>query len=153
MKKLELFIPPPIIAGLIAALMWLVVPGVPSVAQLPLHHLVISFGAMILGMGFAMAGVAIVLLHKSTINPHSPEKTSHLVTGGVYRFTRNPMYVGILLVLAGWAFYLSHILPLLFLPGFLFYMNRFQIIPEEQVLEKRFGTEFTVYRDSVRRWL
>jgi protein-S-isoprenylcysteine O-methyltransferase Ste14 len=63
------------------------------------------------------------------------------------------MYVGIMLVLASWALYLTHILPLILLPLFIVYINRFQIGPEERMLEQRFGTEFTSYRDSVRRWL
>ncbi len=153
MKKLELLVPPPVIAALLAGLMWLIVPRVPMISQLPDHHLVLCGIAALAGIVSALAGVIVVVVNKTTINPHAPQKTSRLVTSGVYRYTRNPMYVGIMLVLASWALYLSHILPLLLLPVFLFYMNRFQVIPEEQILEQHFGDEYVNYKHRVRRWL
>jgi protein-S-isoprenylcysteine O-methyltransferase Ste14 len=152
-KKLELLIPPPIIALLLALLMWAVAPFVPRPQQLPLYHLVICSAAFAGGVLSAILGVYSFWRHHTTINPHAPQKTSFLVTTGIYRITRNPMYVGIMLVLASWALYLTHILPLILLPLFIVYINRFQIGPEERMLEQRFGTEFTSYRDSVRRWL
>ena len=76
-----------------------------------------------------------------------------LVTGGVFALTRNPMYLGVLLVLLAWAIYLTNILTLLFLPGFVWYMDRFQIEPEERALTSLFGPEFTAYAARVRRWL
>ncbi|MFL0806313.1 MAG: isoprenylcysteine carboxylmethyltransferase family protein [Oceanobacter sp.] len=153
MKKLELLVPPPVIAALLAGLMWLIVPRVPMISQLPDHHLVLCGIAALAGIVSALAGVIVVMMNKTTINPHAPQKTSRLVKSGVYRYTRNPMYVGIMLVLASWALYLSHILPLLLLPVFLFYMNRFQVIPEEQILEQHFGDEYVNYKHRVRRWL
>lgn len=153
MKKLELLVPPPVIAAVLAGLMWLIVPRVPMISQLPDHHLVLCGIAALAGIVSALAGVIVVMMNKTTINPHAPQKTSRLVTSGVYRYTRNPMYVGIMLVLASWALYLSHILPLLLLPVFLFYMNRFQVIPEEQILEQHFGDEYVNYKHRVRRWL
>jgi len=153
MKKLELLVPPPVIAAVLAGLMWLIVPRVPMISQLPDHHLVLCGIAALAGIVSALAGVIVVMMNKTTINPHAPQKTSRLVMSGVYRYTRNPMYVGIMLVLASWALYLSHILPLLLLPVFLFYMNRFQVIPEEQILEQHFGDEYVNYKHRVRRWL
>lgn len=153
MKKLELLIPPPVIAAVLASLMWLLVPRVPAIGQLPDHHLIICGIAVVGGIISAVAGVIVVMMNKTTINPHKPQKTSRLVTGGIYGYTRNPMYVGILLVLAAWALYLSHIIPLLFLPGFVFYMNRFQVIPEEEALEQHFGEQYLQYKHAVRRWL
>ena len=125
MKRLELLIPPPLVAMLIGLLMWLISPNLPTLAQLGL-------------MDKILVGCCV---------------TSRLVKTGIYRHTRNPMYVGLLLNLAGWAIYLTHVLPLLLLPIFVYYLNRFQIEPEEQRLAERFGTEFTSYRDSVPRWL
>ena len=82
-----------------------------------------------------------------------PEGTSSLVTSGIYRFTRNPMYVGLLFVLIAWAVFLST--PWLVIGPFVFvlYMNRFQIEPEERVLFRLFGTAFATYKGAVRRWL
>jgi len=72
---------------------------------------------------------------------------------GVYRLTRNPMYLGFLLVLLGWAIFLSNALAFLLLPAFIFYMNRFQIEPEEKALTSLFGQQFVAYTSRVRRWL
>nr|ART40893.1 L409 [uncultured bacterium] len=76
-----------------------------------------------------------------------------MVISGIYRFSRNPMYVGLLLVLTAWAIYLSNALAFLFLPTFVACLTRLQIVPEERVLAAKFGDAFTAYRQSVRRWL
>jgi protein-S-isoprenylcysteine O-methyltransferase Ste14 len=75
------------------------------------------------------------------------------VRSGVYSFTRNPMYLGFLLVLVGWATFLSNALAFLILPAFILYMNRFQIEPEERALASLFAEEFVAYKSRVRRWL
>jgi protein-S-isoprenylcysteine O-methyltransferase Ste14 len=89
----------------------------------------------------------------TTFNPLKPEATSSLVVSGVYAFTRNPMYLGFLFVLVGWAVFLSNALAFLLLLLFVLYMNRFQIQPEERVLTARFGQEFLAYKSRVRRWI
>ena len=108
---------------------------------------------MIGGIAIALAGVMKFHQAKTTVNPIRPEKTSAMVTSGVYRLSRNPMYLGFLLALVAWAIWLSHALAFAFLPFFVIYMNRFQIIPEERALAAKFGGKFTEYRNSVRRWL
>ena len=90
---------------------------------------------------------------KTTVNPLRPDQASALVTGGIYRWTRNPMYLGMLLLLIGWACILSNGAALAILPLFVIYMNRFQIGPEERALRARFGAEFDNYCRNVRRWL
>jgi protein-S-isoprenylcysteine O-methyltransferase Ste14 len=87
------------------------------------------------------------------VNPLTPQATSTLVTSGVYRFSRNPMYVGLLFVLAGWGSYLANSLALLVLPLFVASMTRWQILPEERIMATKFGAEFEAYKRSVRRWL
>ena len=82
-----------------------------------------------------------------------PESASALVVSGIYRLTRNPMYLGFLLILLGWALFLSNGLAVLAVPAFVFYMNRFQIEPEERALAAIFGAEFVAYKSHVRRWL
>jgi len=82
-----------------------------------------------------------------------PERTTSLVTGGIYRFTRNPMYIGLLLVLIGVASYLSSVWLLVGPVVFVLYMNRFQIAPEERVLSQAFGATYATYQSTVRRWL
>jgi protein-S-isoprenylcysteine O-methyltransferase Ste14 len=150
---LELKVPPLALLFLMAALMWLVTRAIPA--------LQITVPAQtFLGVGFAIAGAAISAFGvvsfwraNTTVNPMNPSASSSLVTRGIYALTRNPMYLGFLLVLVGWAVYLSHTLAFLLLPVFIFYMNTFQIEPEERVLASLFGQEFITYKSRVRRWL
>ena len=72
---------------------------------------------------------------------------------GIYRLTRNPMYLGVLLLLLAWAIYLANVLTVLFLPAFVWYMGRYQIEPEEQALTSLFGPQYTAYAAQVRRWI
>lgn len=105
------------------------------------------------GAVFDLLGLIAFHQSRTTINPLRPERTSALVTSGIYRITRNPMYVGMAFLLLAWAFYLSALLPFAGVPVFMLYITRFQIKPEERVLEKRFGDEFRAYAARVRRWL
>jgi protein-S-isoprenylcysteine O-methyltransferase Ste14 len=90
---------------------------------------------------------------RTTVNPLRPGTASTLVTGGIYRHTRNPMYLGLSIILLGWAVYLANAPALLLLPGFVLYIYRFQIVPEERTLAALFGAEYQAYRTRVRRWL
>jgi protein-S-isoprenylcysteine O-methyltransferase Ste14 len=107
------------------------------------------------GAGVVTGALGVVSFRRArtTVNPTRPDSSSSLVLSGVYAFTRNPMYLGLLLVLVGWAIFLSNILAFLVLPGFIFYMNRFQIEPEERALASLFGREFDAYKSRVRKWL
>ena len=153
MHVLELKIPPVAVVLAAAALMWLVAWAVPAFKfQLPARDLV--------AMSFALAGAVTSALGvvsfrraRTTVNPMKPELSSSLVASGIYGLTRNPMYLGFLLVLLGWAVFLSSVLAFLFLPAFILYMNRFQIDPEERALAALFGQEFTAYKARARRWL
>jgi protein-S-isoprenylcysteine O-methyltransferase Ste14 len=90
---------------------------------------------------------------RTTVNPTKPESSSVLVDSGIYRLTRNPMYLGFSLGLSGWAVMLSNMFAFLLLPIFILYMDRFQIEPEEKALAAIFGRQFAVYKTRVRRWL
>ncbi len=87
------------------------------------------------------------------MNPIKPGAASSLVTGGVFRFTRNPMYLSLLLYLLAWTAYLSNWLALLLVPVFVLYINQLQIKPEERALSALFGSEYASYKARVRRWL
>jgi len=76
-----------------------------------------------------------------------------MVTWGVYALSRNPMYLGGLIMLLGWAVFLSNALAFLFLPVYVLYINRFQIAPEERVLTSLFGQTYVAYQARTRRWL
>ena len=105
------------------------------------------------GAGFAIAGVLAFRRHHTTINPLHPEKTSRLVTGGIYRISRNPMYVGMAMLLLAWAVFLESPAALLGIGAFIAYITRFQIVPEERVLLAKFGDAYIDYVRRVRRWI
>jgi protein-S-isoprenylcysteine O-methyltransferase Ste14 len=105
------------------------------------------------GITVAVAGVREFRRARTTVNPLTPAAASAMVRSGVYRHTRNPMYLGMLLALAGWAVWLASLLAVAVLPVFVLYLNRLQIEPEERALASRFGADFEEYRRSVRRWL
>jgi len=106
-------------------------------------------------LGIALGVVAFFQFRKAatTVHPMKPQESSALVVGGVYRYTRNPMYLGMLLVLAAWGVWLANVAAWLALPLFIAYIGRFQIAPEERALEAHFGAAFADYRRAVRRWL
>lgn len=106
-----------------------------------------------LGAAIDLAGLAAFRKARTTINPLRPEKASSLVRSGIYRYTRNPMYLGMLVLLLAWSAYLAHPAAFAMLPLFVLYLNRFQIAPEERALARLFGAEFDDYRRRVRRWL
>ena len=152
-QALELRIPPPVVAALIAGAMW----GVSVVAPVidvpgPVRTVVAAILALAGGV-FAIWGLFAFHLARTTVNPMKPEATSSLVRSGVYRFSRNPMYVGLLSVLVGWAVYLASAWLLIGPVAFVLYMNRFQIAPEERALSALFGAEYADYTSKVRRWL
>ena len=98
-------------------------------------------------------GLIAFLRARTTPNPLQPQQASTLVTDGIYRCTRNPMYLGMALALLGWAGWLAHPLALACIPLAMAWLQRFQIQPEERILEQRFGEAFRRYRQRVRRWL
>ena len=103
---------------------------------------------------FSIMGVSSFRREKTTVNPTTPEKASTLVIKGIYRFSRNPMYLGFLLFLIAWGVFLQHSLSLFLIPtAFVLYINKIQIPVEEKALYKKFGTEFILYKNTVRRWL
>ena len=153
MRALELKIPPPVVALLVAGAMWggsLVLPA--STAPTTFHALA-ALALTLAGGVVALSGVILFRRARTTVNPMKPEKTVSLVTGGIYRLTRNPMYLGLLLVLIAFTVYLSSVWLLVGPVIFVLYMNRFQVAPEERVLSRMFGESYTTYQSRVRRWL
>lgn len=153
MNFLELKFPPPLQVLLFAIAMWQVSAQFPTmVLPLPANK---AIGIVIAGAGLLLllAGIIALRTARTTVNPLNPGATFALVTTGIFRVSRNPIYLGDLLALTGWATYLSHPLAFLFLPVFVITMNRFQILPEERILSAKFGEAFAEYRQSVRRWL
>ena len=133
--------------------MWFASGWVP-VLELPASvRITLAIVIALLGGAFSLTGMISFRRAKTTVNPMQPEKTSSLVSSGVYTVTRNPMYVGLLLVLVGWAVFLSSAVALAGPVAFFFYIGRFQIAPEERVLVQMFGPKYVEYKAKVRRWL
>ena len=153
MWSLELKIPPPAVALIVAVTMWTIsLPGEPLAVPAVVRAAVAGIVALV-GGAFSASGVISFRRAKTTVNPKKPQAASSLVTSGVYRLTRNPMYVGLLFVLVAWAIFLSSAWTLVGPPAFLLYITRFQIQPEERVLAAMFGTAYSNYKENVRRWL
>ncbi|MBT8236467.1 MAG: isoprenylcysteine carboxylmethyltransferase family protein [Bacteroidia bacterium] len=108
----------------------------------------------LVGIGLVLAIWAMILffMNKTTIDPREPGKASVLVVSGIYRFTRNPMYLSLLLFLLAYGLYLGNAFNTLLAAGFVSYMNAFQIKPEEEALGNLFGESYSRYCKEVRRW-
>jgi protein-S-isoprenylcysteine O-methyltransferase Ste14 len=153
MNTLELKVPPLALGLLTAAAMWSASIVAPVLTwQLP-YRQITALLFVVAGGVVAVLGVVAFRRARTTVNPTKPQSTSSLVSSGIYRFSRNPMYLGFVLALVGVAALLSNAVSLVFIPAFVLYMNRFQIKPEERTLSAMFGQEFTAYTQRVRRWI
>jgi protein-S-isoprenylcysteine O-methyltransferase Ste14 len=154
MSALELKVPPPAVALAIAGLMWGVERCATAFAVEAPEHSLISALIAAVGLALSISGVVTFRRAKTTVNPTTPSASSSLVDWGVYKMTRNPMYLGLLFILIGWAVFLSNALAaLLLLPTYVLYINQFQIVPEERALTSLFGRDYIAYQSRVRRWL
>lgn len=153
MRFLELKVPPPVVALVAAAAMylasrWVPAPHLDLETRVPIAALLAAAGVVV-----DIAGLRAFRRHRTTVNPLYPDQASSLVTSGIYGWTRNPMYLGLLLLLTGWAFWLSTAVSFLGLPIAVGYLTRFQIVPEERALRAKFPRELADYARRVRRWL
>lgn len=153
MHALENRIPPPLVAtfsGLLMGLIAVLTPGI----DLPTSvRIGLSVALVALGLFFCLAGLVSFRRAKTTINPLRPARASALVSSGIYRVSRNPMYVGFALILLALAAGLASAWSLIGVLGFMLFIGRFQIAPEERALNGLFGEEYSAYQRRVRRWI
>ena len=114
---------------------------------------ILSIFILFLGLGILFISAASFKKHQTTINPLKPEQASSLVISGVFSFSRNPMYLGMVLILLSLSFKFNPIGGIFFTLLFAIYITRFQIIPEEAVMEKLFGDDFQKYKSKTRMWI
>ena len=153
MKALELKLPPPAVFLITGLAMWGLARALPWAAfdlpaRLPLVIVLAGLGALL--------GLACILCFwkaRTTVDPRKPHEASAFVCSGPYRLSRNPMYACLLIWLLAWGIFLSNAVAFLPIPVFVAYLNRFQILPEEQALAEKFGPAFEAYKRNVRRWL
>ena len=146
-------VPPPVVVAIIGVVMWAVdrkleLGKFESALQAPVAGVLLIVGLLLM-----FVAVASFVAAKTTVNPLRPSRASSLVTTGIFRISRNPMYLGDLLVLAALAVWLGNVVNVVLLVFFIWYINRFQIIPEERALTNLFGESYVAYCSRVRRWL
>lgn len=153
MRAMKPIIPPPIIGLVCAFAMWALANSAPGlVITFPGQF---WFAFLIAGAGLAidLVSMAAFFKRKTTVNPLTPSKTNTLVIEGLYRFSRNPMYLGMLLILIGWALWLGNIINIIPIFLFIWIINEAQIKPEEKALQELFGDDYDAYCKRVRRWI
>lgn len=143
-------IPPPLYALAVA----LAIYAAHRYLPMPIYPTVAGWGWLLslLGIGLTAWAAATFRRARTTINPTDPSKASRLVTHGPFRFTRNPMYLGFVLMLTGWALWLDNWAGFLGIPLFVMVVTVLQIVPEERALQNCFGEEYARYRQRVNRW-
>ena len=152
-KKLKLKIPPPVVALICALLIWKLadvapIPAIDQGSRRTIALILFPIAACIdIQALFSFRGA------QTTIDPRYPHKTTAMVATGIYRFTRNPMYLSLVCLLTALTLWLNACPGLIIIAGFIFYINYFQIAAEEQALESLFGDDYLNYKARVRRWL
>ena len=153
MLALENRLPPPILAAVLAVVMGVAAWGAPATQVPAVVRFTLAGVFAVIGLACAAPAFRAFSRARTTINPVDIEAASALVTDGIYRYTRNPMYVALSALLAAWAAYLGLAWAFLGPVIFVAFITRFQIIPEERVLQAKFGAAYADYRARVRRWV
>ena len=153
MNFLENRIPPPLVALAIALLMWLASYWLPATSLPRGLTYAAAAVALLAGLSFSIPAMRSCRRADTPVNRVRIEHASTLVTSGVYQVSRNPMYVGVTLILCAVALLLDCLWTLTGPAIFVAYTTRFQIMPEERVLTAKFGEPYREYCRSVRRWL
>ena len=152
-QSLELKVPPVALVIIAAFLMWVGAAYFPTLGfRFPLRS-VVAWVVGLSGLVASALGFLEFNRAKTTLNPMKPGAAASLVRTGIYRWTRNPMYLGFFLNLFGWAIAMGNVAAFLVLPAFVIYMNHFQIKPEERALASIFGEDYKAYCAEVRRWI
>lgn len=146
-------VPPPVILLLSGAIMWLVAHS--SFGYRVAIPYALAGALLLAAAGLVTAAAAIRRFRQveTTVNPLQPEAATALVSDGIFGITRNPMYLGLLLVLLGWAVWLQSLSNTLVLAGFVLFITEMQIKPEEEALLSIFGDAYADYCTRVRRWI
>tara|TARA_R110002050_G_scaffold100580_2_gene208246 strand:+ start:33318 stop:33770 length:453 start_codon:yes stop_codon:yes gene_type:complete len=149
---MHLKIPPVVVAFLASLFMYILAEFLPVgyfdfTGRVYMMYVLLGFGGLI-----GLVSLLQFFIKKTTVNPRKLNNSSVLVVNGVYKFTRNPMYLALLLFLLAWGLFLGNAFNVLLAAFFVSYMNAFQIKPEEEVLVKLFGVAYSNYMVKVRRW-
>lgn len=146
---LENRIPPPILTLATAIAMWFAAENAPG----PVWRTTLAVAVFMMAGIFGVPALRAFRNADTTINPVRIDRASALVTDGIYRITRNPMYVSLTLLLVAWAVWLGGSLVWAGPIGVAVWLDRLQIRPEERAMAERFGQDYMRYKGKVRRWL
>ena len=149
---MKLKIPPALVFLIFGLLMYLLAKWLPVGYFDFFGRIYLMVLLLVLAVIVALTALFQFFKSKTTIDPTSPGKASKLVMDGIYKFSRNPMYLALLLLLIAWGLWLGNAFNTLLAAGFVGYMNRFQIVPEEEMLLQIFGKVYQQYSVKVRRW-
>jgi protein-S-isoprenylcysteine O-methyltransferase Ste14 len=150
---MKLLVPPPLVAAISALLMWGIASQFDAARFAFPFQEVLAYALMGLGILIDIVSIVAFRRERTTVTPLAPEKASSLVVTGLYRFTRNPMYLGLLLVIGGIALLLGSFVNGAVIVAFVAYITAFQIKPEEDRLTEVFGARYLAYMQEVRRWI
>lgn len=153
MTSLDTRVPPLVVLLIAGALAWLIARLIPQLT-FAIPGLSIA-GLIIAALGVAVCGAGIFAFQRArtTVSPVDPSAATALVDTGIYRWTRNPMYLGMAILLLGWVIILGNPAGLLAIVAFMAYIEAFQIRPEERALKPLFGDAYVAYCGRVRRWI
>lgn len=144
-------VPPPIVTLISGLIIFFSRPLFPEYHS----NLINVLSAIFLFFGLLVFFLAVASFkrYKTTVNPLQPSKATHLVISGIFRFTRNPMYLGMALVLLSLSFKFNLLGGLIVTVFFIMFITKFQIIPEEEAMLSLFQDEFEIYKENTRRWI
>lgn len=148
-KAMKLKVPPPVLFLLCIVIIKLL----PTTALLNFAFFVLASALFVVGLVIALASLLTFWHAKTTVSPKKIEQTSTLITTGVFRLSRNPMYLSLVFWLLAWTIFCETLWGVLVVIGFIAYLTEFQIKPEEKFLAQKFGKQYLDYKQSVRRWI
>ena len=150
---MKLKTPPAVQLFISALLMWIISIYADNFRFIFKFNNELALFCLIIGGTIIVFGIVAFRKAETTVTPLHPDKASSLVTRGIYQYTRNPMYFGLLLILFSIGFYLQNLASMFVLPIYVWFLSKYQIIPEEEALNKLFGQDYINYQDRVRRWI
>jgi len=150
---MKLLLPPPVQLIFAGIIMGLISKFFSQLNFVFSYQNIFSIGMIVTGLTIELSALIAFLRAKTTVNPMKPDQASKLIVSGLYRLSRNPMYLGMAFLLAGWRLYLGNPINLILWGSFVVSITYFQIKPEEEILLKKFGTDYADYCSRVRRWI
>ena len=145
--------PPAVQLFISALLMWIISIYADNFRFIFKFNNELALFCLIIGGTIIVFGIVAFRKVETTVTPLHPDKASSLVTMGIYQYIRNPMYFGLLLIMFSIGFYLQNLASMFVLPIYVWFISKYQIIPEEEALHKLFGQDYINYQDRVRRWI